>query len=209
MTGGPHSFRIGIPDSWTQYDLSGDDLARVRAGLLRTTPQKDGRDQINEAFRHARQILEGARRRGALYAAGTTTLYEDGLLMAGMMVFSVSPPAGESFSAHSLAQQFSTTGSGSRSGTSRTFSTPTLPSVGPVGRLVGVEESGLTGEAGYQLLVMHTVVPVPGSRRALIITCFSPNLPLADQLYDVFDAITATFAFEDEPNPSERTPSTG
>ncbi|WDN53976.1 hypothetical protein [Streptomyces clavuligerus] len=197
-TGPPRSFAIGIPDSWVQYDLSGDTLTPLRASMLRTVPDPHGRDQINEAFRNARRILEGARRRGALYAAGTTSLYEDGLLMAGVMVFSVAPPPGENFSAQTLAKQFSAAGKRGRgAGTARTFSTRTLPSVGQVGRLVGVEESELVDGVGYKLLVMHTVIPVPGSSRAMVVTCFSPNLPLAEQLFDVFDTITATFAFEE------------
>ncbi|GLF94649.1 hypothetical protein [Streptomyces yaizuensis] len=199
MAGPPRSFAIGIPDSWVRYDLSGDSLTPIRAGMLRTAPDPRGREQINEAFRNARRILEGARRQGALYAAGTTSLYEDGLLMAGVMVFSVTPPQGETYSARELAKRFSATGKRRRgSGTARTFSTRTLPSVGQVGRLVGVEESELVDGAGYKLLVMHTVIPVPGSSRAMVVTCFSPNLALAEQLYDVFDAITATFAFEEE-----------
>ncbi|MER6911688.1 hypothetical protein ABT354_08460 [Streptomyces sp. NPDC000594] len=206
MAGPPRSFAIGIPDSWVRYDLSGDSLTPLRASMLSAGPDPRGVAQINEAFRTARRILESARQRGALYAAGTTSLYEDGLLMAGVMVFSVNTPPGETFSAQELAKRFSAAGTRRRgAGTARTFSTRTLPSIGPVGRLVGVEESepvhdpggrAGSGSAGSRLLVMHTVIPVPESCRAMVVTCFSPNLPLAEQLYDMFDAITATFAFE-------------
>ncbi|WP_405535528.1 hypothetical protein OG787_15685 [Streptomyces sp. NBC_00075] len=196
------TFGIAIPDTWTEYDLSGDSLAPMRAELLRETPDKGGRDRINATFRQLRRILDGARRHGAVYAAGTTQMFEDGLLMAGVMVFSLTPPPGENFSAYALAQQFSAAGKQRKKGTTRTFTTEQLPAVGPVGRLVGVEEGALADGVSYKILVMHTVVPVPDERRALIITCFSPNLPLADQLYDVFDAITATFAFGEEEPPA-------
>ncbi|MFG2939413.1 hypothetical protein [Streptomyces sp. NPDC048282] len=200
MTNGSQTFGISIPENWTEYDLGGDTLSERRAEMLRQTPDKPTRDAVNQAFRNARRIMEGARRRGAVYAAGTTTMYEDGLLMAGLMVFSLTPPPGEDFSAQGLAKQFSASGARKGEGTARTFTTETLPQVGPVGRIVGVEESEIGGGVSYKVVVMHTVVPVPGSRNVLIITCFSPNLPVADQLYDLFDAITGTFAFG-EPAP--------
>ncbi|KAK1177402.1 hypothetical protein B7755_004055 [Streptomyces sp. NBS 14/10] len=200
MTGGSQTFGIGIPETWTEYDLSGDALAERRAQLLRQAPDRQTREAVNQAFRNARRIMDGARRRGAVYAAGTTAMYEDGLLMAGLMVFSLTPPPGEDFSARALARQFSTSGDRRGEGTTRTFATRTLPGTGPVGRLVGIEESEVAEGVSYKLAVMHTVIPVPGSKRVLIISCFSPNLPLADQLYDLFDAITSTFAFgEGEP----------
>src|SRR6478735_8284094 len=106
MTTGSHSFGIGIPENWTEYDLHGDTLAERRAEMLRHAPQKETRDAINHTFRSARRIMEGARMRGAVYAAGTTAMYEDGLLMAGLMVFSVKPPPGEDFSAKGITEQF-------------------------------------------------------------------------------------------------------
>ncbi|MGW2180226.1 hypothetical protein ACWCXX_19360 [Streptomyces sp. NPDC001732] len=198
MTNGSHSFGIGIPESWTEYDLSGDTLAERRAEMLRQAPEKETRDAINQAFRSARRIMDGARRRGAVYAAGTTTMYEDGLLMAGLMVFSVKPPPGADFSAQSLAKQFSAAGGRRGEGTTRTLTTETLPGVGPAVRIVGIEEAEIADGVSYKLVVTHTFVPVPGGERVLIITCFSPNIPLADQLYDLFDAITSTFAFGEE-----------
>ncbi|MEU6196711.1 hypothetical protein [Streptomyces sp. NPDC047061] len=198
MTNGSQTFGISIPENWTEYDLGGDTLAERRAEMLRQTPDKPTRDAVNQAFRNARRIMEGARRRGAVYAAGTTTMYEDGLLMAGLMVFNLTPPPGEDFSAQGLARQFSASGDRKAEGTTRTFTTETLPGIGPVGRLVGIEESEIGGGVSYKVVVMHTVVPVPGSAKVLIITCFSPNLPVADQLYDLFDAITGTFAFGEQ-----------
>ncbi|MFI8423582.1 hypothetical protein [Streptomyces sp. NPDC085479] len=197
MTTGSHRFGIGIPENWTEYDLHGDTLAERRAEMLRHAPRKETRDAVNQAFRSARRIMDGARRRGAVYAAGTTTMYEDGLLMAGLMIFSVSPPAGADFSARGLAREFSAAGGRRREGTSRTLTTQTLPGVGPVGRMAGIEETEIADGVSSRLVVTHTFVPVPGGERVLVITCFSPNIPLAEPLYDLFDAITSTFAFGD------------
>ncbi|MFJ2770614.1 hypothetical protein [Streptomyces sp. NPDC087300] len=200
MTSSAHTFGIGIPENWTEYDLSGDSLAARRAEMLRQAPEPDTRKAVNQAFRNARRIMDGARRRGAVYAAGTTTMYEDGLLMAGLMVFSVQPPPGEDFSTRGLAKHFSATGERRTEGTTRTMTTETLPHVGPVGRIAGIEEAGIADGVSYRLVVTHTFVPVPGGERILVITCFSPNIPLAEPLHDLFDAITSTFAFgADEP----------
>jgi hypothetical protein len=192
------SYGIRIPDSWVEYDLSGESLAGIRAELLREAPVKADRDQINETFRNARRIVQGARKRGAVYAAGTFTMYEDGLLMANVMIFKVSPPPGQDFSLHELGKQFSATGGDQTAGTTRTFTTEQLPGIGTVGRVTGVEEAEVMPGITTKLLIMHTVVPVPDSDRVLIITCSSPNLPLAGPLYDIFDAITSTFRFGDE-----------
>ncbi|MEV8455326.1 hypothetical protein AB0467_14895 [Streptomyces sp. NPDC052095] len=198
MTTGSHTFGIAVPEDWTEYDLHGDTLAERRAEMLRHAPRKETRDAINHTFRSARRIMDGARRRGAVYAAGTTTMYEDGLLMAGLMVFSVKPPPGEDFTAKGLTEQFSATGDRRREGTGRTLTTVTLPAVGPVGRMSGIEETEVADGVSYRMVVTHTFVPVPGGERVLVITCFSPNIPLAEPLYDLFDAITSTFAFGEE-----------
>ncbi|MEW1552036.1 hypothetical protein [Streptomyces tsukubensis] len=192
----PDSFGIAVPETWTQYDLDGDGLAPVRAAMLRRSPDRAERELINAAFRNARRILATARRHGAVYASGITGMFEDGLLLAGMMIFRLTPPPGESFTAHELARQFSATGRRRAGRGERRFTTVELPGIGPVGRLTGVEEADAANGVSYRMLVMHTIVPVPGSRRVLVITGYSPNLPLADPLYDLFSAITATFSFE-------------
>ncbi|MER7044057.1 hypothetical protein [Streptomyces jumonjinensis] len=192
------TFSLDIPASWTRYDLSGEKLGLTRARLLSTASAEHEHERIDEAFRGAHRILDGAGERGALYAAGTSARFKDGLLMAGLMVFQVVPRPGERASPRAVARRFSATGRRRDSGSSGTFTTVALPSIGPVGRLVGVEESDLVPGVRCELLVMHTVVPVPGSSRVLIITCFSPNIPLSEPLYDMFGAITSTFSFTGE-----------
>ncbi|MEV7289128.1 hypothetical protein AB0O01_32045 [Streptomyces sp. NPDC093252] len=210
--GEPDSFTLAVPDTWTLYDLHGDGLARARVRVLREARDQGERDRINRLFRGARRIMVSARQRGALYAAGTTTLYEDGLLMAGVMVFRVTPPPGHDFSARELAARYSAAGERERGtrtgergrgprtgererGAHRRFTVHELPHAGPAGRLTGLETADPTGDLSYRLLAVNTVVPVPRSRSSVVISCYSPNLPLAGELYRVFDAITSTFRF--------------
>ncbi|MFD3457633.1 hypothetical protein ACFWVC_36330 [Streptomyces sp. NPDC058691] len=193
---GTLAFGLRIPDGWVEYDLSGEALAGIRAALMKETPNKAERDRINETFRNVRRIAQGAQRRGAVYAAGTFTMYEDGLLMANVMIFKVTPPPGRSFSLHELSKEFSAAGGRQSEGTARTFGTVELPGIGPVGRVKGIEEAEVSHGIRTKLAIMHTVVPFPDeSGQVLVITCSSPNLPLAEPLYDVFDAITSTFSF--------------
>ncbi|MEU0689665.1 hypothetical protein [Streptomyces uncialis] len=158
-------------------------------------PGGAGGGRADEAVRDTRRILEGARRRGALYAAGTTPSDGKEPLTAGVMIFSLTPPPGKAASAHALARRFPAAGRRWARGGARTFSTETLPRVGPVRRLMGVEEGESADGAPYRLLVMHTLVPVPGSRRVIVVLCFSPDLPLIVRVHDLFDAVTATFSF--------------
>jgi len=62
------AFGLRIPGSWTTYDLSGDGLAAIRAGLLRATTDPTAREEINASYRIARHIMDSARGRGAVYA---------------------------------------------------------------------------------------------------------------------------------------------
>ncbi|MCX4659612.1 hypothetical protein [Streptomyces uncialis] len=210
--GEPDSFGIAVPGTWTRYDLPEDGsppaCAEIRRGTAVSGPGGlDGRGRSgggpggpgggrsDEGVSGARRILEGARRRGALYAAGTTLSDGSEPLTAGVMIFSVTPPPGKAASAHALARRFPAAGRQWARGGARTFSTETLPRVGPVRRLMGVEEGELADGAPYRLLVMHTVVPVPGSRRVLVVLCFSPDLPLVVRVHELFDTVTATFSF--------------
>ncbi|MFD4832362.1 hypothetical protein ACFWPV_21270 [Streptomyces uncialis] len=210
--GEPDSFGIAVPWTWTRYDLPEDGSPPAHAEIRRGTavsgpggldgrgrsggvPGGPGGGRSDEGVSGARRILEGARRRGALYAAGTTPSDGNEPLTAGVMIFSVTPPPGKAASAHALARRFPAAGRQWARGGARTFSTETLPRVGPVRRLMGVEEGELADGAPYRLLVMHTVVPVPGSRRVLVVLCFSPDLPLAVRVHELFDAVTATFSF--------------
>ncbi|MFJ7421040.1 hypothetical protein ACIQXD_20845 [Streptomyces uncialis] len=207
--GEPDSFAIAVPGTWTRYDLPEDGTPPACAEIRRGTtvsgldgrggpggvPGGPGGDPSDEGVSGARLILEGARRRGALYAAGTTPSDGNEPLTAGVMIFSVTPPPGKAASAHALARRFPAAGRQWARGGARTFSTETLPRVGPVRRLMGVEEGELADGAPYRLLVMHTVVPAPGSRRVLVVLCFSPDLPLVVRVHELFDAVTATFSF--------------
>ncbi len=57
-----------------------------------------------------------------------------------------------------------------------------MPDIGTVARVTGTEEAQLTADIRVRMLTMHTIIPLPGRQGDyLIVTCASPNLPLAKQ----------------------------
>jgi hypothetical protein len=183
------TFTIRIPDSWQSYDLSGEELAARRAAVLGQMPEPDRRAEVNRTFRELRTLLEGARRRGAVCAAGTVARHDDGLLVASLAVFLLSAPRGRPLGLDELARQ---AGRGSAGRTvRRAVRAVRLPAAGDAARVIGVERV-LVGRVHVEQLVMHTILPLPPGDRLLLVSCASPNLMLADPLEELFAAITDT-----------------
>jgi hypothetical protein len=109
-------FTLRIPDSWQSYDLSGEELAVRRAALLTDIDDPDQRAAVNRAFREVRVLLDDARRRGAVYAAGTLARHEDGLLMANLAVFVLHPPRRRPVGLEDLARDVAHGNAGTRHG---------------------------------------------------------------------------------------------
>lgn len=191
-------FLLDVPDLWDQVDLSGEELAKVRAQALATTDDPRERMRINDMFRQAREISRAARRQGALLAAGTATVYDEGLFMAYGMVFAVTTPPGQELTLPVLSAQVGVSAATGTAPRDRIISSVRLPHVGTVARVTGTETTRLTGDIDVKLLTMHTMMPVPGrAEDFLVVTLASPNLPLKNEVYDLFDAITSTFRFTD------------
>ncbi|WP_329538404.1 hypothetical protein OG568_59975 (plasmid) [Streptomyces sp. NBC_01450] len=191
-----HRFLLDIPDLWNTVDLSGEELARTRAAALATTDDPREKARINDMFRQGREVSRAARRQGALLAVGTATLYDEGLFMAYGMVFAVTTPEGSELTLPVLSAQLGTTSVGGGAPKDRVITSVRMPHVGTVARVTGTETTRLTGDIDVRLLTMHTMMPVPGrTEDFLVVTLASPNLPLTNEVYDLFDAVTSTFRF--------------
>ncbi|MFF2523350.1 hypothetical protein [Streptomyces liangshanensis] len=189
-------FLVNVPASWTEADLTGEALARTRREALAATDDPRAKAAVNDMFRQGREISRAARKHGALYAAGTATQYEDGLFLAYAMVFAVSTPEGMELTLPLLSRQLGLPTAKHKVPADRVVGAVTLENVGRVARVTGTEETPLTADVKAKLLTMHTIMPVPGTTREyLVVTCASPNLPLKEEAYDLFDAITGTFRF--------------
>ncbi|MFC4031729.1 hypothetical protein ACFO3J_09585 [Streptomyces polygonati] len=189
-------FVLDVPDLWDQTDLSGEELARTRATVLATTDDPRQKARINDMFRQGREVSRAARRQGALLATGTATLYDEGLFMAYGMVFAVTTPKGSELTLPVLSAQLGVSTAGGAAPKDRVITSAKVPAVGTVARVTGTEVTRLTGDIDVKLLTMHTMMPVPGTTEDfLVVTLASPNLPLKEEVYDLFDAITGTFRF--------------
>ncbi|MFD4606559.1 MULTISPECIES: hypothetical protein [unclassified Streptomyces] len=196
MSTAAQRFVLDIPDLWNQLDLSGEDLAQVRARALASTRDPREKARINDMFRQGREVSRAARRHGALLAVGTATMYPDGLFMAYGMVFAVTTPQGEELTLPVLSARLGVSSATGAAPKDRVIASAKVPHVGTVARVTGTEVTRLTGDIDVKLLTMHTMMPVPGTTEDfLVVTFASPNLPLKSEAYDLFDAITSTFRF--------------
>ncbi|MCD0484047.1 hypothetical protein LO771_17020 [Streptacidiphilus sp. ASG 303] len=187
-------FLLDVPDLWREVDLSGEELAAVRAKALAATSDPREKARINDMVRQGREVARAARRHGALLATGTATLYDDGLFLAYGMVFAVSTPQGSELTLPVLSAQLGAGGDATPK--DRVVTSVELPHAGTAARVTGTETARLTGDVEVRLLTMHTMVPVPERPGDfLAVTLASPNLPLRAEVYDLFDAITSTFRF--------------
>jgi hypothetical protein len=187
-------FALKVPDHWARFDISDAPIARARREALKTAKDPVTRMQAEDLFRQALAISQSARRHGALWGAGTATLYDDAVFLGFVMVFAMAPGAdGSGADTQDVIRQLSTATS---SGHARVVSTVELSNVGEAVRVVGTETVSVTSSAKVEMLTMNTLIPVPGAGGGfMLVTCCSPNIPLAEQVYELFDAITSTFRF--------------
>ncbi|MFE1800859.1 hypothetical protein ACFW9L_32525 [Streptomyces sp. NPDC059517] len=192
----PDRFVLQVPGSWPDADLSGESLAELRAAALARTDDPRQKAAVNDMFRQGRELVRAARRHGALYGAGTVTLFDEGVFMANVMVFAVSAPEGRELNLATLSAQLGGQAAKGKALSNRVVTSVEIPEVGTAARVTAVEEVALTADVRMKVLTMHTVIPVPTApRNYLLVSCSSPNLPLRTDVYDLFDAITHTFRY--------------
>ncbi|GHH88964.1 hypothetical protein GCM10018793_70530 [Streptomyces sulfonofaciens] len=189
-------FVLDVPDAWKEVDLSGGAMAAARSKALAMTGDPVARARLNDMFRQGRDLLRSARNHGALLSTGTVTQYDDGVFMAYAMVFAVSTPDGVELTLPLIAAQMGVASANGKAPRDREVTSVRIPEVGTVARVTGTETTRVTADVDVQLLTMYTILPVPGrARDYLVVVCASPNLPLRETVYDLFDAITGTFRF--------------
>jgi len=190
----PGHFALKVPDHWARFEISDAPIARARRAALKTAKDAVTRMQAEDLFRQALAISQAARRHGALWGAGTATFYDDAVFLGFVMVFAVAPGGDQSGAdTQDLVRQLSRSASTEHA---RVVDAIELPNAGEAVRVVGTETVSVTSSAKVEMLTMNTLIPVPAAAgRFMLVTCCSPNLPLAKEVYELFDAITSTFRF--------------
>ncbi|MFE3549688.1 hypothetical protein ACFXN2_13530 [Streptomyces kronopolitis] len=209
--GAPAGYTLRFPDSWWQLDLDPSTRdASIRRRIeseVEQAPQLS-REQVDALIRTTRRIAREAHAQGALRASGMLRILRAGsgplVLSATTVVLRISVPEDESEDLADLVMaagmQLGTAaeGSGLPPGEVELVD---LPHVGAVGRISRIEDVDHHGKP-VPTAVRHTLIPVPNSRDYLVLASSTPNVDLADQFYDVFDAIAESFRFEDPAGPA-------
>ncbi|MFC9133311.1 hypothetical protein ACFT4A_41610 [Streptomyces sp. NPDC057099] len=204
--GAPAGYTLRFPDSWWHLDLDPNtrdaSIRRRIESQVEKAPQLS-REQVDELIRSTRRIAREAHAQGALRASGMLRILNAGsgplVLSATTAVLRISVPEGQSEDLADLVVaagvQLGTQaeGTGLPPGEVELLE---LPQVGAVGRITRIEDVDHKGTP-VPTAMRHTLIPVPDSRDYLVLASSTPNVDLAEQFYEVFDAIAESFRFED------------
>ncbi len=187
---GEVGFILRLPEGWTEYDLSGRELARAHTEARLSARTQVDKLAINDINRQVRGVLRTFVRRGALFAGGLVESYDEGAFMAFVAVFGVVvPEQGHAGLLAALRQ-------GNAQRDDREVTSVDLLDDIKGARVTGVESVPVTDEDKVAMYAMTTVVPVPDdSGRHLVISAVSPNVEHAPLLAELFDVVTGTFRF--------------
>ncbi|MFI6369952.1 hypothetical protein [Streptomyces sp. NPDC050546] len=213
--GAPAGYTLRFPDSWWHLDLdpsTRDASIRRRIESQVKKAPRLSREQVEELIRSTRRTAREAHARGALRASGMLRILKAGsgplVLSATTAVLRISVPEGQSEDLADLVvaagMQLGTQaeGTGLPPGEVELLE---LPQVGAAGRITRIEDVDHRGTP-VPTAMRHTLIPVPNSRDYLVLASSTPNVDLADQFYEVFDAIAESFRFEDPDGPAGAAP---
>ncbi|MFH8567782.1 hypothetical protein [Streptomyces sp. NPDC017993] len=203
--GAPAGYKLRFPGTWWHLDLDPNtrdaSIRRKIESQVKSAPQLS-REQVDDLIRSTRRTARDAHAQGALQASGMLRILSAGngplVLSATALVLRVSVPEEQSEDladlvvAAGLQVGADSEGSGLPPGEVELVD---LPLVGSVGRITRIEEVELKGQR-TPTAMRHTLIPVPNSRDYLVLACSTPNVHLAEQFYEVFDAIAASFHFD-------------
>ncbi|WP_241255830.1 hypothetical protein, partial [Candidatus Protofrankia californiensis] len=143
-----------------------------------------------------------AERQGAVYCAATAELVDgsDGLVASVMVFHTDGAPNAADNTVEAIAGQVTAVAPTGRRSPWRTVTIVEMP-VGRAVRVRGVEQAEPDG-VSIDSVVMQTLIPVPGARcpvpgarGVLNVVLSSPHVDIADELFDLFDAISDTLAW--------------
>ncbi|GAA1936056.1 hypothetical protein [Nocardioides marmoribigeumensis] len=186
-------FALTVPESWFELDLApatrDDAVRRLVEDRLR------GQQELWEARQGVMRILREeaatAWDSGAAYAACLVHPTDEGPITASLTVSLVRGPVG----AEDTQDLLGTLETVPRTDDGR-FTSVTAVRLGDApadcARSYGVDDLPVAG--GYvRTVFMQTFVRVPGMNKYFVVSAGSPVVALAEDLLDLFDAITGTF----------------
>ncbi|MBC9727532.1 hypothetical protein [Streptomyces sp. TRM68367] len=202
----PAGYSLRFPDSWWHLDLDPNtrdaSIRRRIESQVKQAPQLT-REQVDRLIRSTRRTAREAHAQGALRASGMLRILRAGsgplVLSATTVVLRISVPEDQAEDladlvvAAGMQLGTETEGSGLPPGEVELVE---LPHVGAAGRITRIEDVDYQGTP-VPTAVRHTLIPVPNSRDYLVLASSTPNVDLAEQFYEVFDAIAESLRFEE------------
>lgn len=189
------AFALSVPDSWFELDVS----RTTRDANIKLLVERRVREQP-ELWEHRAALVRLLRRQardaadaGAIYCACFVMVLEESVIPGALTVSAIpAPPGGAALDV--VAQHLPAREATDDGGTWMSRSIVDLPNVGRVPRSQGVIDVDVPdGSGSIRSLVMHTFVPLEDGR-LLLVAAASPAVDLAEPLFDLFDAVTATLS---------------
>ncbi len=198
----PPRFSLRVPETWFEFDVwratRTGDLARLVEQRLQELPEL--RPHRKVLLRGLRDLAEEAERSGAVYCAAAADRLDDSqTVLTSLMVFSTDGmPEPALNTVEAIAAQIHTVPR-TPGGTEWREVRLVRLEAGPAVRVRSLTRQTDNGSGTFALVSMQTLIPVPGTERVLNVVLSSPQDWLADSLLDLFEAISATLAWEEGP----------
>jgi hypothetical protein len=183
-------FSLRLPEHWFDFSILHLGREHEIAEIVHQRCLAAGLDADLTAglTESARRSVRLARESGVLHGGGTFEVCEDGPLTVSVVVSALVPPQNGDILAALVAVEDVLA---SPSSTWHRTTTVRLPGPGRAARVHGVQDVTFEGST-MRTAFMHTVVPLPGSEKVLVVTGSSPNLAEVDDVFDLLATITAT-----------------
>jgi hypothetical protein len=194
-------FTITVPDSWFELDVaphsrdrSIDSLVYERARLV---PELTAH---RPALRRLlRRVAREAHAGGVVFCAVMVEAVDGLGMCASVTVTLIGATEANGLVPHdasAIAAALPEKTAAHEEDTWQTVSVLDLPQVGRAARTKSVEDVQVAaGARPVRSVVMQTFIPMHREGGVAVVTCNSPNVGLADEYLDLFDAITSTFRF--------------
>lgn len=194
----PAGFTLQVPETWIEFDI----WRANRSGLLkrmldeRLIENPELVPHRRALLKLLREVAEEAEQNGAVFCAAMLDGAGDGgVLAATVMVFHTdgAPDAADN-TVEAMAAQVSAHEPTDASPAWRRVEVVDLPAGRGV-RVYGLEAATSAGRPPLEGVVMQTLLPVPGEAGVLNVVLSSPQSALAEEMLELFEAISRTLAW--------------
>jgi hypothetical protein len=189
----PAGFALTVPDSWFELDVR----PATRDATIKMLVEQRIHDQP-ELWEHRGELVKLLRRQardawesGSVYCACFVMVVEETLIPGAVTVSVIPPPPGGAV-LDSIVESLPSKDPAGEGDPFSMRSVVELEGIGRVARSQGITDVELPGGGWMRSIVMQTFVPIDRDR-LILIGAASPALDLIEPLFDLFDAVSATF----------------